>query len=139
GESLLQQHAHGGLVVFELLGLVIGTVIAADVRPLIPVQAQPAETIEDGLEGLGDVAFLIRIVDAQDELPAVVPGEQPIEEGGTHPADVQITGRARSETGTNHHSSPCGPTIFTSRQFRRPLRQGKGWSRPTIWHTTCTA
>jgi hypothetical protein len=29
-------------------------------------------------------------------------GKQPVEQGGTHPTDVQITSRARGKTGTNH-------------------------------------
>ena len=49
-----------------------------------------------------DIPLLIRVVDAQDELAAVLAGKQPIEQGGPHAADVQVTGRAGSKPCTNH-------------------------------------
>ena len=90
----LDQLAHGGLVAVELLRLVIGAVRPADLGALVPVDAEPAEAVEDGLQGLGHVALLVGVVDAQDELAAVLAGEQPVEQGRADAADVQIAGRA---------------------------------------------
>ena len=80
--------------------------------PLVPVEPQPAKAVEDRLQGLLDVALPVRVVDAQDELAAVPPREQPVEQGGAHAADVQVTGRAGCEPRANaplpllyHHAS----------------------------------
>ena len=45
-----------------------------------------------------DVALLIGVVDAQHELPAVPPREQPVEQRRAHAADVQVAGRTGRET-----------------------------------------
>src|SRR5204863_7816245 len=89
----------------ELLRLVIRAVRAADLGALVPVQAQPAEPVEDRLQGLRHVALLVGVVDAEDELAVLLPGEQPVEQGRADPADVQVAGRARGEAGANRHGS----------------------------------
>ena len=59
--------------------------------------------LEDHLHRLRRGALEIRVLDAQDELAAVMPGEEPIEESGARAADVQIAGRAGREAGANGH------------------------------------
>ena len=80
------------------LRLKVRAIRTADLRALVPVDAEPAEPVEDGLKCLGLVAFSVRVVDAQDELAAVPSGQQPVEQGGADAADVEITGGAGSKT-----------------------------------------
>src|SRR5690606_1952297 len=47
------------------LALTIGAMRAADIRTFVPLQAKPAQTVEDGLLGLGGAAGLIRVFDTQ--------------------------------------------------------------------------
>jgi hypothetical protein len=39
------------------------------------VEPQPAEAIQDGPQRLGDIALLVGVVDAQDELATVAAGK----------------------------------------------------------------
>jgi len=48
---------------------------SADLGALIPIDAEPFEAVEDRLKRLGDVALGVGVVDAQDELAAVLAGE----------------------------------------------------------------
>ena len=59
----------------------------------------PAEAVEDPADGVLDVPLLVGVVDPEDELAAVVAGQQPVEQGRPHPADVQEAGRAGGESG----------------------------------------
>ncbi len=102
-EALLQQLAGGALVVLQTLRLEVGAVGAADLGAFVPVEAEPAEPFEDGIEGAGHEAGLVGVFDAQDELSALMTGEEPVEEGGADVADVGHAGRAGSETDANSH------------------------------------
>ena len=87
----------------------------ADLGALVPVEAEPAEAVQDRLQRLGHVALLVGVVDAQDELAAVLAGEQPVEQGRADAADVQIAGRAGGETRADHWQrfrSEEGDTVF---------------------------
>ena len=75
--------------------------------PLVPIEPEPAKAVEDRLQGLLEVALPVGVVDAQDELPAVPPREQPVEQGGPHAADVQVAGRAGREPRADAHARPC--------------------------------
>ena len=97
-----QQLLDGRPIAIQPLRLVIRSERPAHFRPLVPVDAQPAEAVEDRLQRLLDVPLLIGVVDPQDELPAVLPGEQPIEQRGANPANVQVSGRTGSEAGADH-------------------------------------
>jgi hypothetical protein len=48
------------------------------------------------------VPLLVRVVDPQDKLTAMFPGEQPIEQRRADAADVEVSSRARGKAGTNH-------------------------------------
>ena len=72
-------------------------------RPLVPVEAEPAEPVEDRVDRLGGGAFRIGILDAKDEASAVMSREEVVEERGPRPADVQIAAGARREARTNGH------------------------------------
>ncbi len=95
-------------VTFCSLGLIVRPVRPPHVRAFVPVDPQPAKTVQNGLQRLLDIPPLVRVVDPQQELTAVVPGEQPVEEGRADAADVQIAGRAGSETGANHGGGVSG-------------------------------
>ena len=58
------------------LTLAIGTERAADVRPLVPIEAEPAQDIDDSLLGPFDVAVAIGVLDAEQEgaLPSLARG-----------------------------------------------------------------
>jgi len=65
------EEIEGGLhVQVVALGLEVRRVGAADFGAFVPQDAEPAEAVEDGLQGFGAVAFGVGIVDAEDELPA---------------------------------------------------------------------
>ena len=68
----------------------------------IPAELEPVEAVEDGIERLLGVAFDIGIVDAEDHRSGVVAGVQPIEDKGPGAADVEVSGRRRGETHSEH-------------------------------------
>ena len=88
----------------------------ANFRPFIPVDPHPAKPVEDFLDGVVDMPFLVGVVDSQEKLAAVMPGQQPVEECCPDSADVQETGRTGSKSGTNSHGA-------FSRQGRRRKRK----------------
>src|SRR3989304_1154382 len=62
------------------------------VRPLVVIEAQPGERIQDRLLGALHVARAVRVLEADDEGAALVASEQPVEEGGADVADVGLAG-----------------------------------------------
>jgi hypothetical protein len=69
-------------------------------RAFIPIEAEPFHAVENCVGHLAARARTIRILDAQHEDTAVAFGEQPVEERGAGPADVQVAGRAGGEAGS---------------------------------------
>jgi hypothetical protein len=92
----------------EPLRLPIRSVQAADVRPLVPVEAEPAEILEDAVLGLARRALGIGVLDTEDERAVLAVRDQPVEERRTRVAHMKLTRWTRSETdshrNTNHHS-----------------------------------
>ena len=94
-----------GVLPVELgpLALPVGTERTADVRPLVPLEAEPAQDIDDPLLGSFDVAVAVGVLDAKEEgavsplAPRLPVRQQPVEERGAGAADVQQPGRARRE------------------------------------------
>src|SRR5699024_7798808 len=95
------------------LGLAVGFVRAAGLDPLVPVEAEPLQGVDDGLVGLLGVALSIRILDAEDQLAAGVAGISPVEQRGAHHADVRGAGGRWTKTYANftqgRHSDPRCP------------------------------
>ena len=56
-------------------------------------------------------ALAVGVLDAQQELAAVVAGEQVVEQRGAGAADVQQAGRAGGEAGANGHGAACSTRI----------------------------
>ena len=86
---------------FEAFALAIGTAWSARVGTLVPFKTEPEEGFEDGLFGLCGGARLVRILDAQDELTAVLAGEHEVEQGHVGRTHVRITRGRRRHAGSN--------------------------------------
>ncbi len=106
GGAARQELAGRQAVALEALALPVRRARAADVRTLVPLQAHPAQVLEDG----GFVPLLrahsIGVVDAHHEVTLRVPGEEIVEQGRTRRADVQRACRARREA-----HSHLGPEV----------------------------
>ena len=68
-------------------------------RLAVPVELEPAQAVEDGVDRRLGRALAVGVLDAEAEQPAVVAREQPVEQRGARPADVQEAGRRGRETG----------------------------------------
>src|SRR3954466_6403362 len=79
------------------LRLAIGAAAAADVGAFVPLEAEPAQVVEDALFRLLGRALDVGVFDAQDERAVVPAREQPVEERGAGVADVQLPGGTRGE------------------------------------------
>ena len=97
------------------LALEVGAEVTALAGALVPVEAEPFQAVVDDLHGVDGVAGLVGVLDAQDELAAVVPREEPVEQGGARPADVQKAGGRRGET----DADGCAHGTGTLNQKRR--------------------
>ena len=81
----------------ETLRLEVGCVRAADIRPFVPVEAEPAQAVEDAVDHLLRRSLGVGVLDAQHEHAAVAAREQPVEERGARAADVEVAGGRGSE------------------------------------------
>jgi len=66
-------------------------------RVAVPIEAEPAHAVEDRLDGRVGRSGTIGILDAEQELAAMMPGEEPVEERRACAADMQETRRGRRE------------------------------------------
>ncbi len=66
-------------------------------RPLIPIDAQPLQTIENSLHQFGLVALGIGVFDTKDHRAALSAREQPVKQSGAGSSHVQITSGGRSK------------------------------------------
>src|SRR5439155_15453909 len=71
-------------------------------RTLVPVEPEPGHRVEDRLLRGFARALEVGVLDAQDELAAVLSRVRPGEESGPRRADMEVAGRARSKTGSDH-------------------------------------
>ena len=85
------------LIDVRALGLAVRPVGPADLDTLVPVDAEPAHRVEQLVVGLLAVAGGVGVLDAEDELAAMVTGVRPVEQGGAHHADVRGAGGAGAE------------------------------------------
>ena len=102
-----QQVLDRRLITIQPLRLVIRGERSAHLRAFVPVDAQPVQAVEDRLQCLVDIPLLVGVVDPQDELAAVLPGEEPVEQRRANPANVQISGGTGGESGANHGIEDC--------------------------------
>src|SRR5712692_2657292 len=81
GHSARQELTRNFAVPLDALGLAVRRVRAADVGSFIPLQSQPPKVLENHLLRVARGTLHVRVFDPQDESAAVVPGEEPVEDG----------------------------------------------------------
>ncbi len=86
----LQKLLGGRLMHLRALRLVIRSVWAAYFGAFVPVDTQPAKPVQDRSQRFVHISLLIGIVDAKNELPAGLSGEQPIEQRRSHASDMKV-------------------------------------------------
>ena len=93
------------------------------VHPFVGVDAAPAQRLDDILLGPGHEAVGVRVLDAEDEGPAVLLGVEVVVEGGAHAAHMQRSGRRRGEpyAGLSHTWVLRMAGMFSSSARRSPL------------------
>src|SRR5439155_26102295 len=64
--------------------------LALRVRPLVPVELEPAQRVEDLLDVLGCRALAVGVLDPQHELALLPPREEPVVQRRARAADVQL-------------------------------------------------
>ena len=65
----------------------------------VPLQAEPGQAIQDGLDGGRGGARAVGVLDTQQVFAAVMAGKQPVEERSARAADMQKAGRRGRKTG----------------------------------------
>ncbi len=75
---------------FGALGLAVGAVGASDVGAFVPVEAEPAEGVEDFLFGGGDEAGAVGVFDAEDEFAVALAGVEEVDEADVGGAYVGV-------------------------------------------------
>ena len=92
GLALVPQALRRVAVELHAVGLAVGAKVAAHLRTLVPVEAQPAHGTQDDLGVLLGRAGWVRVVDAQDEGAVVRAGKCPVVDCGASPAHVELSG-----------------------------------------------
>ena len=99
--ALVEQVLRVRLVHVLALGLAVGAERAADIRAFVVSEARLPHALVDQVDCAGDLALLIRILDAEDELAAVLLGQQIGIQRRAQPSKVQIACRAGGKACTN--------------------------------------
>jgi hypothetical protein len=86
------EHLHGRLA------MTVGARELAH-RLAVPVETEPFEAVEDGVDGFRGGAFAVGVLDAEQELAAGLAGVEPVEQRGARPADMQEAGGRGGEAG----------------------------------------
>ena len=94
-------------------------------RLVVPFDAEPFQSIENGLDGRIGRAFAIGILNPQQHLAAALARIEPVEQRGARAADVEEAGRGRREAGNDSFG-----------HFRR-FDLGKGYRRG-VYHNKGT-
>ena len=99
----------------------------ADVGPLVPLEAEPAEIRDDALVGLLGDAAGVGVLDPQDEDPVVMAGVEPREQRAPRVPDVDRPRRRGREAASDRHprtSFRNTPTPSTSTSTTSPAASG---------------
>ena len=102
GEVVGEQPLGGRRVARQPLHLAIGRMraagrLAGDLGPLVPLQAEPVQAVEDVLLELDRAAGDVGVLEPEDEGAADVPGVEEVEQSRPGGADVERPGRARGD------------------------------------------
>ena len=90
--ALVLQDFQIPLVDGSALALVVGAVVPAFLRALVPFEPEPAKSFVNASDRLLVVTLAVGILNAQNERAAGVTGMEPVEEGGAGPADMKEAG-----------------------------------------------
>ncbi len=82
--------------------LIDGGTVGLDQHRLIPTKAKPAQVFADAVDELGAASRLVEILDAQQELPAALPGVFVTQNRAERMAEMQTPGRRGGEARHNH-------------------------------------
>ena len=74
--------------------------------PFVIGKPQPFQILFDGADVLLMATLPVDVLDAKDDVPALLLRPQPIQEGDPHISQVHISRRTRRESGTNFHRGP---------------------------------
>ena len=116
----LAQLVRGGVVFVQPFGLTLNAV---------PMQAEPCQVFFQTVDVFFLAAHRIGVVDPQDELSAVLAGDQIVHQRRAQVAYVDIAGRGRGEAGDGHWVLLIGRWLVTARHHcldnvqRRPRGQ----------------
>ncbi len=102
-------------------------------RPLVVVDLQPAQRVEDLLDVLGRRALAVGVLDAQDQRAALAARDEPVVERRARAADVQLSRRAGGEANA-HRPQPrtrtsCGSPIARASRSRASQCSGEAYLR----------
>ena len=87
----------------KTLGLLVRSVVAADARTLVGLQAEPAHHLEDAALGGGVVPLAVGVFEPEQKLPTVLLGENEVEQADVRGAHVGIPGRRRRDARHDGH------------------------------------
>src|SRR5260221_3429045 len=123
-QAMRKQSLDASSIVFFALALEIRAALAfarprrvRRNRPLVPVEPQPAESLEDYVHRLLCVAGCVGVFYAQNESAAGVAGIEPVKQRGTSATDVQKTRRAGGKTDAWLHDTLTWLTLCPSTRF----------------------
>jgi len=100
-----------GTIQVQPLTLDIGAMRATHIRAFIVGEADLAQRMVDQVEGTLDLAFLVGILDAQDERATQRPGDQVFIECGAQVANMHHASRTRGVAGTDSRCRHGKPRI----------------------------
>ncbi len=124
GMALLDQFVRILLVDMPALALPVRAMRAADVRALVPFDAEPAQGVVDLLLGLPRRTQLVGVLDAQDELTAVLTREAQVEQRDVCGTDVRVARRRRGDASTNSGHGDSLAKRKLKRKFRGAMLSG---------------
>src|SRR5262249_36966417 len=91
-QAPIDEVLHCLTILLRFLRLVVGSARPPNLGAFVPIDSEPTEPIEYWGQRLGDIAFLVGVIDSENELAAVPTGKQPVEERRPHAANMQVTG-----------------------------------------------
>jgi hypothetical protein len=100
--AAVQQFIRVGRVEVKPFGLAIRPVQAADVGPLVPVEAEPPQILENAGFRLARRALGVGVLDAENERAVLAVRKQPVEQRRARVAHMEVAGGAGGETNSHH-------------------------------------
>ena len=97
GSAVGEQHLAMFAIDVAALRLAIGAKRAADIRALVPREAEPAQGVEDLLLGGGDETGAVGVLDSEHKLAATLAGVDVVNQADVGGADVRVAGGAGSD------------------------------------------